>query len=106
LRAAGVMLRDRSDTEVLFELIRRDGVRDAVVRIDGMFAFAFRDGATGALHSRTAQLSAPSSEPAKRWFCPAMRIRGPRKPKDFCTPGKPASISWRGGPARCVAGSR
>jgi asparagine synthase (glutamine-hydrolysing) len=50
LRAAGVMLRDRSDTEVLFELIRREGVRDAVARIDGMFAFAFRDGATGALH--------------------------------------------------------
>jgi asparagine synthase (glutamine-hydrolysing) len=50
LRAAGVALRDRSDTEVLFELIRRDGVRDAVARIDGMFAFAFRDGATGAVH--------------------------------------------------------
>src|SRR5947207_10869595 len=50
LRAAGVALRDRSDTEVLFQLIRRHGVRGAVERIDGMFAFAFRDGASGALH--------------------------------------------------------
>jgi len=50
LRAAGIALRDRSDTEVLFQLIRRDGVRRAVQRIDGMFAFAFRDGASGALH--------------------------------------------------------
>src|SRR6266446_2213222 len=50
LRAAGIALRDRSDTEVLFQLIRRDGVRRAVARIDGMFAFAFRDGATGALY--------------------------------------------------------
>ena len=50
LRAAGVALRDRSDTEVLFQLIRRDGVRRAVERIDGMFAFAFRDGASGALY--------------------------------------------------------
>src|SRR6266851_2892409 len=43
LRATGIALRDRSDTEVLFQLIRRDGVRRAVARIDGMFAFAFRD---------------------------------------------------------------
>src|SRR5215813_9382137 len=50
LRGVGIPLRDRSDTEVLFQLIRRDGVRRAVERIDGMFAFAFRDGATGALH--------------------------------------------------------
>jgi asparagine synthase (glutamine-hydrolysing) len=50
LRGAGVTLCDRSDTEVLFQLIRRDGVRDAVARIDGMFAFAFRDGASGAVH--------------------------------------------------------
>ncbi|HZU89144.1 MAG TPA: asparagine synthase (glutamine-hydrolyzing), partial [Stellaceae bacterium] len=50
LRAAGVALRDRSDTEVLFHLIRRDGLRNALSRIDGMFAFAFRDGATGAVH--------------------------------------------------------
>src|SRR5207245_2261393 len=50
LGAAGVLLRDRSDTEILFQLIRREGVRGAVARIDGMFAFAFRDGATGALY--------------------------------------------------------
>src|SRR5229473_849113 len=50
LRATGIALRDRSDTEVLFQLIRRDGVRRAVARIDGMFAFAFRDGASGALY--------------------------------------------------------
>jgi len=50
LRGAGVALCDRSDTEVLFQLIRRDGVRDAVSRLDGMFAFAFRDGATDAVH--------------------------------------------------------
>ena len=50
LRADGVALCDRSDTEVLFQLIRRDGVRKAVTRIDGMFAFAFREGATGAVH--------------------------------------------------------
>jgi asparagine synthase (glutamine-hydrolysing) len=50
LRRLGVPLRDRSDTEVLFQLIRREGVRRAVDRIDGMFAFAFRDGKTGTLY--------------------------------------------------------
>src|SRR5579863_3582747 len=50
LRAGGVALRDRSDTEILFKLIRRDGVRRAVEQVDGMFAFAYRDGATGALY--------------------------------------------------------
>ena len=47
LRASGVALRDVSDTEVLFQTIRRHGVRGAVERLDGMFAFAYRDGATG-----------------------------------------------------------
>src|SRR5271166_2846605 len=47
LRRTGVALCDRSDTEVLFQLIRRLGVRRAVECIDGMFAFAFRDGASG-----------------------------------------------------------
>ena len=37
LRAAGIDLRDRSDTEVLFQLIRRDGMHRALARIDGMF---------------------------------------------------------------------
>ena len=46
----GVALRDRSDTEVLFQLIRRFGVARAVERIDGMFAFAFRDGKSGTLY--------------------------------------------------------
>jgi asparagine synthase (glutamine-hydrolysing) len=50
LRRLGAPLRDRSDTEVLFQLIRREGVRRAVEQIDGMFAFAFRDGATGTLY--------------------------------------------------------
>ena len=50
LRGCGVPLRDRSDTEVLFQMIRREGVPRAVQRIDGMFAFAFRDGMTGALY--------------------------------------------------------
>jgi asparagine synthase (glutamine-hydrolysing) len=50
LRAAGVFLRDRSDTEVLFQLLRRHGVRETLARIDGMFAFAWRDGATGTLY--------------------------------------------------------
>jgi asparagine synthase (glutamine-hydrolysing) len=50
LRAAGVPLRDRSDTEVLFALLRCYGVERTLARIDGMFAFAYRDGATGALH--------------------------------------------------------
>ena len=50
LSRAGVALADRSDTEVLFQLIRRFGVRRAVERVDGMFAFAFRDGASGTLY--------------------------------------------------------
>jgi asparagine synthase (glutamine-hydrolysing) len=49
LRAEGVFLRDRSDTEVLFQMIRRYGVQATVERIDGMFAFAFRDGTSGRL---------------------------------------------------------
>src|SRR5947209_13084629 len=49
LRGLGATLRDHSDTEALFHLIRREGVRRAVERIDGMFAFAYRDGATGTL---------------------------------------------------------
>ena len=50
LATLGVPLRDSSDTEVLFQLIRHQGVRRAVERIDGMFAFAFRDGATNMLY--------------------------------------------------------
>jgi asparagine synthase (glutamine-hydrolysing) len=50
LRGAGVFLRDHSDTEVLFQPIRRVGLPRAVERIDGVFAFAFRDGASGTLY--------------------------------------------------------
>ncbi|MEE8393284.1 MAG: asparagine synthase (glutamine-hydrolyzing) [Rhodospirillales bacterium] len=50
LRAAGVPLRDRSDTEVLFWMVRRHGVQGALERVDGMFAFAFREGKSGRLY--------------------------------------------------------
>jgi asparagine synthase (glutamine-hydrolysing) len=50
LRQQGLALQDHSDTEVLFHLIRQHGVQGACARIDGMFAFAFRDGATGDVH--------------------------------------------------------
>ncbi len=50
LRREGVPLADRSDTEVLFQLIRKKGLAGALARIDGMFAFAYRDGRTHALH--------------------------------------------------------
>lgn len=50
LRDEGVHLADGSDTEVLFQTIRRYGIDEALSRIDGMFAFAFRDGQTGALY--------------------------------------------------------
>ncbi|MBM3572620.1 MAG: asparagine synthetase B, partial [Alphaproteobacteria bacterium] len=49
LRQQGEALRDQSDTEVLFALIRRHGVLGAIARIDGMFAFVFREGRTGRL---------------------------------------------------------
>lgn len=47
LRDAGVRLRDGSDTEVLFQMIRLHGVGPALRRLDGMFAFAYRDGTSG-----------------------------------------------------------
>lgn len=50
LMRSGVSLRDRCDTEVLFQLIRRDGVRAAVEQVGGMFAFAYRDGRSGDIH--------------------------------------------------------
>ncbi|MDH3668917.1 MAG: asparagine synthase (glutamine-hydrolyzing) [Paracoccaceae bacterium] len=49
LRGRGVALRDGSDTEVLFQMIRHLGIDEALERLDGMFAFAYRDGATGTL---------------------------------------------------------
>jgi asparagine synthase (glutamine-hydrolysing) len=50
LRAAGVSLRDRSDTEVLFQMLCGSGVRQTLAKIDGMFAFAFREGRSGTVY--------------------------------------------------------
>lgn len=50
LRRDGVALQDRSDTEVLFQMIRHRGIERTLAEVDGMFAFAYRDGATGTLH--------------------------------------------------------
>ena len=50
LRAAGIGLRDHSDTEVLFQMLRHYGIRRTLDRIDGMFAFAYRCGASGVLY--------------------------------------------------------
>ena len=46
LRRDGVILRDQSDTEVLFQMLKRDGPEATLCRIDGMFAFAYRNGAS------------------------------------------------------------
>jgi asparagine synthase (glutamine-hydrolysing) len=43
LRAGGVSLRGHCDTEVLLELVARDGPTAAVEQIEGMFAFALWD---------------------------------------------------------------
>lgn len=50
LTAAGVNLVDRSDTEVLFRLLQREGVDATLAKIDGMFVFAFYEAKTGSLH--------------------------------------------------------
>jgi asparagine synthase (glutamine-hydrolysing) len=50
LAADGVSLADRSDTEVLFRLLQRNGIEATLERIDGMFAFAFFEGRTGRLY--------------------------------------------------------
>ena len=49
LRREGISLRDGSDTEVLFQTIRHRGVEAALEGLDGMFAFAYRDGETGTI---------------------------------------------------------
>ena len=50
LTATGVNLADRSDTEVLFRFLQREGVDATLERIDGMFAFAFYEGRSGRLY--------------------------------------------------------
>jgi len=50
LRGAGAPLRDGCDTEVLFATLRRHGVEGALARLDGAFAFAYREAASGRLH--------------------------------------------------------
>jgi asparagine synthase (glutamine-hydrolysing) len=49
LEAKGAVFLTRSDTEVLLELIARDGVPEAIARVEGMFAFAAVDTRTGDL---------------------------------------------------------
>ena len=43
----GIPLRDGSDTEVLFQMLRYQGVEKTLQQIDGMFAFAYREGKSG-----------------------------------------------------------
>ena len=50
LKSQGIPLRDGSDTEVLFQTIRHLGMAAALEKLDGMFAFAYRDGASGAIY--------------------------------------------------------
>ena len=50
LKSTGAQLVDRSDTEVLFRLLQRQGVANTLDRIDGMFAFAFFEGRTQRLY--------------------------------------------------------
>jgi len=50
LKAAGVNLIDRSDTEVLFRLLQREGVSATLEKIDGMFTIAFYEAQSGTLH--------------------------------------------------------
>ncbi len=49
LQAEGIHLADTSDTEVLFQAIRHWGLDAALDRLDGMFAFAYRDGEDGSI---------------------------------------------------------
>ena len=50
LHDAGVVLRGQSDTEVLLESIARDGLTATLPRLNGMFAIALWDRASGSLH--------------------------------------------------------
>jgi asparagine synthase (glutamine-hydrolysing) len=42
-----IHLKDSSDTEVLFQLIKKEGIYGAIRQINGMFAFAYKDGKSG-----------------------------------------------------------
>jgi asparagine synthase (glutamine-hydrolysing) len=50
LHAAGVQLTDKSDTEVLFRLLQREGIHKTLESIDGMFAFAFYEARSDRLY--------------------------------------------------------
>ncbi len=50
LRREGAHLVDHSDSEVLFHLLQRDGVKRTLDQIDGMFAFAFYEARTDKLY--------------------------------------------------------
>lgn len=50
LKRHGYSLKDVSDTEVLFVMIQKLGLEKTLHMIDGMFAFAYKDGATGNIH--------------------------------------------------------
>ena len=49
LRAQGILLKDNSDTEVLFKSLRYFGVEKTLEKIDGMFAFAYYEGKSDTL---------------------------------------------------------
>lgn len=50
VRGAGVQLRGGSDTEVLFHLLRLQGIDAVLPRLRGMFAFAWVEQRTGRVH--------------------------------------------------------
>ncbi len=49
LRAQGILLKDNSDTEVLFQSLKHFGVEETLKNIDGMFAFAYYEGKSDTL---------------------------------------------------------
>ena len=49
LRAQGILLKDNSDTEVLFQSLKYFGVEKTLKNIDGMFAFAYYEGKSDTL---------------------------------------------------------
>jgi asparagine synthase (glutamine-hydrolysing) len=50
LQSMGVQLLDKSDTEVLFRLLQREGVHKTLESVDGMFAFAFYEARSNRLY--------------------------------------------------------